>query len=91
MTSLGIIDTAQGGYGGLLATASITDITNPLNPVPVEANDALIITFHDNGSPGNNDTLGVSLYNGQTLRYSSTWNGTATIEQNLGGGNLSAK
>ena len=91
LTSLGVTDTVQGGYGGLLGVATITDITNPLSPVLVEANDALTIAFHDNGSPGTSDTLGVSLYNGQVLRYSSKWNGTATVDQNLGGGNLSAK
>jgi len=91
MTSLGVTDTAQGGYGSFLSKANLQDITDPANPISIEGNDSLTITFHDNGNPGSGDTIGISLYKGSTLRFSSNWNGTATVEQNLGGGDLSAK
>ena len=44
----------------------------------------------DRGEPGSNDTIGIVLYeNGSgKLLFSSNWDGTDTIEQLLGGGNL---
>jgi hypothetical protein len=83
-------DTAQGGYGSILATATIQDVTDPLNPILIDGNDALTISFHDNGSPGSNDTIAISVYKDGMLRFASAWDGTATAEQNLDGGNLAA-
>ncbi|HVJ09373.1 MAG TPA: Ig-like domain repeat protein [Acidisarcina sp.] len=90
IASLGVTDTVAGGYGSFIAKANIQDVTDPLNPISIEGNDSLTLTFHDNGTPGTNDTLGISVYNGGILRFSSNWDGTNTIEQNLGGGDLTA-
>lgn len=90
MTSLGVTDTSQGGFGTFLSKANIQDLTNPVNPVSIEGNDTLTIAFHDNGAPGANDTISISVYNGGILRFASNWSGTSTVEQNLGGGDLVA-
>jgi hypothetical protein len=42
----------------------------------------------DKGEPGSSDTFAITLYDGSNnLLFSSNWNGTATVEQLLGGGN----
>jgi hypothetical protein len=43
ITSLGVMDTTQGGYGSFLSKANIQDITDPLNPISIEGNDSLTI------------------------------------------------
>ena len=90
ISSLGVTDTAQGGYGSFIAKANIQDITDPLNPISIEGDDSLTISFHDNGTPGTNDTIAISVYKGGILRFASDWDGTATVEQNLDGGDLVA-
>jgi hypothetical protein len=68
--------------------ANLTDITNPLAPVSVAGNLTLQLTLTDNGDPGSSDTIGVTLWNGNKLLFSSQWNGARTVEQLLSGGNL---
>lgn len=69
--------------------ASITDITDPLNPVSVDGNATLQLWMRDNGEPGANDTFGIQVLNKNGgLWFSSNWDGSSTVEQNLGGGNL---
>jgi hypothetical protein len=46
------------------------------------------MSMTDKGEPGKDDTIGLTLWNGSTLVFSSYWNGTKTPEQILGGGNL---
>ena len=72
--------------------ASIQDITNPLSPVAVDGNATLQLWMTDNGEPGSMDTLGIQVLNksGGTW-FSSNWSGTKTVEQALGGGNLSVR
>jgi hypothetical protein len=69
--------------------ANIRDITNPLNPISVDGNATLQLWLTDNGELGSKDTLGIQVLNknGGTW-FASNWNGTKTVEQNLGGGNL---
>jgi hypothetical protein len=44
--------------------------------------------LYDNG-PGSTDTIGITVLNkGGGLYYSNDWNGTQTVQQTLGGGNL---
>jgi hypothetical protein len=90
ISSLGITDTAEGGYGSFIAKANVQDVTDPQNPISIEGNDSLTISLHHNGTPGTNDTIAISLYNSGILRFSSNWSGTNTVEQNLGGGDLAA-
>ena len=69
--------------------ASIQDITNPLAPVSIDGNATLQVTMTDEGSPGTNDTIGITVWNKSGgLWFSSSWSGTKTIEQLLAGGNL---
>lgn len=70
--------------------ANLQDVTdiNAL-PQPVLGNLTLNVTMTDNGTPGvNNDKIGVTLWNGNNLVYSSNWITTQTIELLLNGGNL---
>ena len=73
------------GYG---RTVTLT----PSNPISVDGNATLQVTMTDYGSPGTSDTIGITVWNklGGTW-FSSNWVGTppATVEQKLGGGDLS--
>jgi hypothetical protein len=70
--------------------ASIQDITDPNNPISIDGNATLQVTMHDYGSPGSNDTVGITVWNkAGGVWYASNWNGTSTVEQKLGGGDLS--
>ncbi len=69
--------------------ASIQDITNPLSTCSVDGNATLQVTMTDMGEPGSSDTIGITVWNKSGgLWFSSKWNGTNTVEQLLGGGNL---
>lgn len=69
--------------------ASIQDITNPLNPQSVDGNAVLQVKMTDSGEPGNTDKIAITVWNKDGgLWFASNWNGTSTIEQVLGGGNL---
>ncbi|WP_233513769.1 M12 family metallo-peptidase [Micromonospora craterilacus] len=48
----------------------------------------LAVTVTDRGSPGRNDTVGVTLWQGGVLLFSSDWTGAGTGEVKLTGGNL---
>jgi hypothetical protein len=49
---------------------------------------SLQVTLTDNGKPGVTDMIGVTLYNGSTLLYSSSWPISSTEELTLVGGNI---
>jgi hypothetical protein len=71
--------------------ANIQDITNPLGPVTVSGNNSLQFNMTDYGSPGSSDTIGITLWNGSGgIWFSTNWTGNppATMEQVLGGGDL---
>jgi len=72
-----------------IGKANIQDVTNPLAPVGVDGNATLQVTMTDKGEPGKSDTIGITVWNKSGgLWFSSNWNGTKTVEQVLGGGNL---
>ena len=73
--------------------ANLTDITNPLAPISLGGGHSFQMKLTDKGEPGSTDTIGITLYaNGSgALLFSSNWNGTSTIEQLLGGGNLQVR
>jgi hypothetical protein len=52
----------------------------------------MIVNMTDVGEPGSQemapDTIGFTLWNGPTLIFSTHWNGSATLEQGLAGGNV---
>ena len=49
---------------------------------------SLIVTITDRGEPGDEDAIGITLWNKNELLFSSNWDGAQTIEQQLSGGNL---
>ncbi|SBT47681.1 M12 family metallo-peptidase [Micromonospora narathiwatensis] len=48
----------------------------------------LAVTVTDRGAPGRDDTVGITLWNGGALLFSSDWTGNGTGEVNLTAGNL---
>jgi hypothetical protein len=70
--------TAQFAFRGNLTQA---------NQVLAE-NVVLQVTMQDNGNPGTKDLIGFTIWDGNTLIYSSDWNGSTTGRINLSGGNL---
>jgi hypothetical protein len=71
-----------------VSKANLTDITDPYNPISLGGNLSLVVTLTDMGSPGTFDSIGITLWQRNTLWFSSNWTGNKTIEQVLGGGNL---
>jgi len=69
--------------------ANMNDVSNPNSTVSLGGNLSLQMSLTDRGEPGASDTVGIALYNGSTLLFSSRWSGK-TIEQALAGGNLVA-
>ena len=70
-------------------TASLTDVTDPLHPIALGGNNTFQMELTDKGEPGRYDTIGFTVWNEWGgLLFSSRWNGTRTVEQALGGGNL---
>jgi hypothetical protein len=70
--------------------ANIQDITNPLlPPIPIDGNATLQVKMTDMGEPGSSDKIAITVWNKDGgLWFASNWNGTTTIEQVLGAGNL---
>jgi Metallo-peptidase family M12B Reprolysin-like/Secretion system C-terminal sorting domain len=90
LTSLSVQKTVPGGTATFNGKAILTDITDPLAPVTVDANGTLQVKMTDNGSPGTTDSIAITIWNKLGgLWYSSNWNSTTTIKQVLDGGNLS--
>jgi hypothetical protein len=76
------------GIADFRSKANLTDVTNPQAPIALGGNLTLQMTMTDKGDPGSGDTIAISLWNGNTLLFSSEWKGNKTMEQILGGGNL---
>ena len=66
----------------------IADFRSKANLTGVGGNLTLQMTLTDKGEPGANDTIGITLWDGNRLLLSSEWTGAQTIETLLGGGNL---
>jgi hypothetical protein len=71
-----------------VAKATLNEVTDPDNPVALFDSLTLIASITDNGEPGFNDTIGLTLLNGNTLLFSSCWDGVNTVERLIDGGNL---
>ena len=76
------------GLADFRSKATLTDVTDPLNPITLGGNLALQITLTDKGEPGSSDLIGLTLWNGNTLLFSSQWSGSKTDEKRIDGGNL---
>ena len=76
------------GLGDFRSKANLTDVTNPAASVSMGGNLTVQVTITDQGEPGKNDSIGVTLWQGSTLLFSSEWNGAKTVEKVVEGGNL---
>ncbi len=85
------------GLADVRGTATLTDVSKPTPGVkpppkphtPVLSDLTLRVTFTDQGKPGKNgDTIGITVWNGSTLIFSSAWNGASTVEVPLAGGDV---
>jgi hypothetical protein len=87
-TSITSLTFPSGNTAGYAGTGIIQDITNSSNPITLYTGAPLQVTLTDNGEPGRNDTIGITIRTpAGALWYSSDWNGTTTVEQSLGNGN----
>jgi hypothetical protein len=88
LTVSGLGTRVSPGIASFTAQATIFDITDPLHPTTI-TNVTVQVNMVDNGEPGSNDTIGITV-NGRAgvLYFSSNWNGSQTVEQKLAGGNL---
>ncbi len=75
-------------YAEFTSKANLTDITDPLNPIVLGGNLQIRATLTDCGEPGKNDQIGITVWDKNTLLFSSNWDGVETLEQVLEGGNL---
>jgi predicted alpha-1,2-mannosidase len=88
ISSMGV----NGNMANFTGKSSIMDITDPLNPISIEGNATLQLWMTDNGEPSLSDTLGIQvLSKNGGVWFSSNWDGTKTVEQALGGGNLAVR
>ncbi|HEX6429982.1 MAG TPA: MBG domain-containing protein, partial [Niastella sp.] len=73
--------------------ANYSDITNPLNPIPMGGNMDLTVKMNDVSNGGQNDQVSILLMNPNNSQviFSSNWSGVQTVLQNLGGGNVSVR
>ena len=69
-------------------TAKLVDVTKRWKTSTVASKLSLRVTLTDRGSHGTKDSIGVTLWNGSKLLFSSKWNGSETVEQTLGGGKV---
>ena len=70
--------------------ANIQDITDPLNAISIDGNATLQVSMTDDGQPGKNDTIAITVWNKSGgMFFSSDWDGKTTLEKILGGGSLS--
>ena len=87
--SLAVIPDDEGGEATINCKASIEDITDPLYPVSIDGNASLQINMTDNGEPGDEDLIAITIWDKRGgLWYASNWDGTYTVQQTLDGGNL---
>jgi hypothetical protein len=88
LTGLGI----QGNsakQGMLTGKATLTDITDPLNPISISGGLTLQLKMTDYGTGKQTDTFCITLWDKSgKLMYVSNWNGTTSVEQPLSGGNI---
>jgi M6 family metalloprotease-like protein len=85
-TSLAVQKTAVGGKATFNSKANITNVTTGTS---VAGNCISQVKLTDNGQPGTTDAIALTIWNPSGgLWFASNWDGTTTIEQILGGGNL---
>ena len=90
MSSLSVQPTSPStGTATFNGKANIQDITDPLYPVSVDGNATLQVEMADLGEGGVRDEIALTVWNKLGgLWFASNWNGTKTVKQVLGGGNI---
>ena len=85
--------TSTTGTATFNGKANIQDITNPnAPPISIDGNATLQVSMADNGEPGSNDTISITVFNKSGgVWFTSNWNGTTYVQQKLGGGNLQVR
>jgi hypothetical protein len=70
------------GRSDMRWTASLVDATKPRKPITIGTTLALQVTATDRADRhGSDDTIAITLWNGNTLLFSSAWTGAQTLEQ----------
>jgi len=89
ITSVGVTNhTHHSTISSVIAKANMTDITNSGAPVIVGSNLKLQINMTDNSESSSNDQIGITLWNGGALYFSSSWTGNSTAQRTLGAGRI---
>ncbi|HKH61350.1 MAG TPA: T9SS type A sorting domain-containing protein, partial [Flavitalea sp.] len=89
MTSLGVnITNPDAQTAVFVSKANLQDITNSNAPISVGGNLTVQVNMTDRGEPGSTDGIGIQLWNGTSLWYSSHLLNNDTKEMYLSGGNL---
>ncbi len=90
--SLVVVGTTYPKTGTFTTKANMTDITDPLAPVALGGNLTLQVDVTDAALGGQTDKVGITLWNSSGgLYFTSNWSGTKTLQQLLGGGNISVR
>ena len=76
------------GRADVRSASNLHDITDRKVPIYLGGNFSLEVTFADGGGRGPGDSIGITVWNGRTLLFSSEWNGAQTLEKALNGGNV---
>jgi hypothetical protein len=85
LTSLNVLSATHATFTG---KANVQDVTDPNNAISIDGNATIQMELYDNGS-GSSDTIGITVLNKNGgVYFSNYWNGTQTVQQTLGGGNL---
>jgi hypothetical protein len=78
------------GRADIRWTASLADVTSRRQPVTLGSDLALQVNLTDKGDRhGAGDSIGITLWDGNTLLFSSHWTGARTLEQLLDTGKIS--
>ena len=89
ITYVAVNDVSHSGKNALItAKANLNEITNPGSPILMGSNLKLQVRMTDNGDNPGGDKIAISLWNGSSLLFSSSWNGLLTTQTQLGDGNL---
>jgi parallel beta-helix repeat protein len=83
-----VVDPETSNDAIFVSKANLMDITDPYNPISISGNLTLLISLTDSGNSVTADSIGITLWDGNDLWFSSNWTGTETLEQLLAGGNL---
>ena len=86
INTLGTFNVTGGRRADFNTKANLTDITNPAAPVSLGGNMDLSVQAFESTDRTLRDQISVTLRNGGVLVFSSFWNGSASVMQNLNGG-----